>query len=91
MITRTLLLYIISGALASAPVAEVAPATGAGANRGFIVGSLKPQRDLSGFPIGAAYCQAVVLIGFARLYTYKAYRKYGYWHYVEKQQRVKQM
>jgi hypothetical protein len=54
-------------------------------------GSLIPQRDLSGFPIGAAYFQAVVLIGFARLYTYKAYRKYGYWHYVEKQQRAKQM
>jgi len=27
------------GALASAPVAEAAPATGAGANRGFIAGS----------------------------------------------------
>jgi hypothetical protein len=54
-------------------------------------GSLKPQRDLSGFPIGAVYYQAVVLIGSARLYTYKAYRKYGCWYYVEKQQRVKQM
>jgi hypothetical protein len=54
-------------------------------------GSLKLQRDLLGFPIGAVYYQAVVLIGFARLYTYKAYRKYDYWHYVEKQQRVKQM
>jgi len=54
-------------------------------------GSLKPQRDLSGFLIGAAYFQAVVLIGFARLCMYKAYRKYGYWHYAEKRQGVKQM